>query len=176
MTAIKPQNLAAQLAYRDRGNPPNTHATSAISNCFPGLEFDFRAIWRHLLKGIVLSENNNFVVGPESEPLVKLPIQDAEPKAPGTDLAYLAPVCCRGRGGEYYRRRLARSHFSSLGKRTRERDGEGAWNRLAGATSPRRAIHPPRACLSRDRGTSLPQSAITGDPRPAGRSAGLPRS
>jgi hypothetical protein len=89
MTAIKPQNLAAQLAYRGRGNPPNTHATSAISNCFPGLEFDFRSIWRHLLKGIVLSENNNFVVGPESEPPVKLPIQDAEPKAPGTDLAYL---------------------------------------------------------------------------------------
>ena len=64
---ITPRNLAAQLAYRGRGNPPVSHPSSAISNCFPGLEFDFRAIWRRFLVGIVLSENNNFVVGCEDE-------------------------------------------------------------------------------------------------------------
>jgi hypothetical protein len=29
---------------------------SAISNCFPGLEFDFRNVWRRVLEGIVLHE------------------------------------------------------------------------------------------------------------------------
>jgi hypothetical protein len=61
----KPSNLSAvrdQLAYRGRGNPPVSHPTSAISNCFPGLEFDFRNIWRRLFKGIVLTEHNNLVV------------------------------------------------------------------------------------------------------------------
>jgi len=61
MTKIKPQNLAAQLDYRGRGNPPNTRPVSAISNCFPGLEFDFRAIWRRMFVGIELSEYNNYV-------------------------------------------------------------------------------------------------------------------
>ena len=28
------------------GNPPSTLPDSAISNCFPGLEFDFRNLWR----------------------------------------------------------------------------------------------------------------------------------
>jgi hypothetical protein len=64
---IAPRNLAAQLSYRGRGNPPVTHPSSAISNCFPGLEFDFRAIWRRFLVGILLSENNNYVVGYEEE-------------------------------------------------------------------------------------------------------------
>lgn len=64
---ITPRNLAAQLSYRGRGNPPVTHPSSAISNCFPGLEFDFRAIWRRFLVGILLSENNNYVVAYEDE-------------------------------------------------------------------------------------------------------------
>lgn len=64
---ITPRNLAAQLSYRGRGNPPGSHPSSAISNCFPGLEFDFRAIWRRFLVGIVLSENNNYVVGFEDD-------------------------------------------------------------------------------------------------------------
>jgi hypothetical protein len=59
---IKPQNLTAQLHYRARGNPPNTLPVSAISNCFPGLEMDFRAIWRRMFVGIVLIENNNYVL------------------------------------------------------------------------------------------------------------------
>jgi hypothetical protein len=69
---IEPRNVAAQLAYRGRGNPPGSHPSSAISNCFPGLEFDFRAIWRRFLKGILLSENNNYVVGVEDDTLKDL--------------------------------------------------------------------------------------------------------
>jgi hypothetical protein len=62
---IEPRNLSAQLSYRGRGNPPVSHPSSAISNCFPGLEFDFRAIWRRSFVGILLSENNNYVVKAE---------------------------------------------------------------------------------------------------------------
>ncbi|MEO8380454.1 MAG: hypothetical protein ABI779_12385 [Acidobacteriota bacterium] len=40
--------LLAQAAYRAAGNPPGTLATTAISNCFPGLEFDFRNAWRRI--------------------------------------------------------------------------------------------------------------------------------
>jgi hypothetical protein len=60
----QPKNLAAvhdQLTYRGRSNPPASHPSSAISNCFPGLEFDFRNIWRRMLKGIVLTEHSNLV-------------------------------------------------------------------------------------------------------------------
>jgi hypothetical protein len=71
MNDPKPLNLAAQLHYRARGNPPNTLLDSAISNCFPGLEFDFRAIWRRILVGIVLVENNNYVIDADGPDLQK---------------------------------------------------------------------------------------------------------
>jgi hypothetical protein len=67
--SIEPRNLSAQLSYRGRGNPPVSHPSSAISNCFPGLEFDFRTIWRRAFIGIVLSENNNYVVEIEDHKL-----------------------------------------------------------------------------------------------------------
>jgi hypothetical protein len=38
---------------------------SAIANCFPGLEFDFRAVWKHLFEGVELHESNNLVVAVE---------------------------------------------------------------------------------------------------------------
>lgn len=62
MKKIEAANLTAQLHYRPRGNPPNTQLHTAISNCFPGLEFDFRAIWRRILVGITILESNNYVV------------------------------------------------------------------------------------------------------------------
>lgn len=65
MNKPKPLNLTAQLNHLARGNPPNTLPHSAISNCFPGLEFDFRAIWRRIFVGIVIVENNNYVVKAE---------------------------------------------------------------------------------------------------------------
>jgi len=62
MPEIQPKNLAALLAYRGAGNPPNTHPLAAIANCFPGLELDFRNFWKNILVGIELHESDNFVV------------------------------------------------------------------------------------------------------------------
>jgi hypothetical protein len=59
---IKPNNLTAQLHYRGAGNPFSVLPRTAISNSFPGLEFDFRNLWRRAFEGIVLLENNNYVV------------------------------------------------------------------------------------------------------------------
>jgi hypothetical protein len=63
--ALKPSNRTAQLHHRGEGNPFSVLPRSAISNCFPGLEFDFRNLWRRAFEGIVLLESNNFVVEAE---------------------------------------------------------------------------------------------------------------
>lgn len=65
--SIEPRNLSAQLHHRAAGNPPSTLPESAISNCFPGLEFDFRNIWRRIFEGIEIHEASGFVVGAEGE-------------------------------------------------------------------------------------------------------------
>jgi hypothetical protein len=66
--SFAPKRIAAgqvdeQLAYRAAGNPPGTLPTTAISNCFPGLEFDFRNVWKRMFEGIELHESDNLVVG-----------------------------------------------------------------------------------------------------------------
>jgi hypothetical protein len=63
--ALTPSNLTAQLHHRGDGNPFSALPRSAISNCFPGLEFDFRNLWRRAFVGIVLLECNNYVVEAE---------------------------------------------------------------------------------------------------------------
>ncbi len=65
--SIEPTNLTAQLHHRAAGNPPSTLPDAAVSNCFPGLEFDFRNAWRRLLEGIVLHESSGFVVATAPE-------------------------------------------------------------------------------------------------------------
>jgi len=60
--SIKPVNAMARLLYRAKGNPANTLPNSAISNCFPGLEYDFKNFWRRAFVGIVLLECDNYVV------------------------------------------------------------------------------------------------------------------
>lgn len=69
---IDPRNVTAQLQYEAAGNPPSTRGDQAISNCFPGLEFDFRNAWRRIFQGITLHEANNLVVAadPPHEDLV----------------------------------------------------------------------------------------------------------
>jgi hypothetical protein len=66
-SGIDPKNLAAQLAYRGAGNPPSTHPSSAISNAYPGLEMDFRNIWKRLFQGIELHEAGNLVVAVDAD-------------------------------------------------------------------------------------------------------------
>lgn len=62
MPTLDPKNVSALLRYRAAGNPPTTTPVSAIANCFPGLEFDFRNVWRRIFVGIVLHEADNLVV------------------------------------------------------------------------------------------------------------------
>jgi hypothetical protein len=64
-TSLSASNLTAQIHHRGAGNPASVLPRSAISNCFPGLEFDFRNLWRRAFEGIVLVENNNYVVDAE---------------------------------------------------------------------------------------------------------------
>jgi hypothetical protein len=59
---IEPRNLTAQLFYEAVGNPINSRPTMAIGNPTPGLELDFRAVWRRLFEGIELSEHDNYVI------------------------------------------------------------------------------------------------------------------
>lgn len=66
-TKIDPRNRMAQLHYRGTGNPANTLPSSAISNCFPGLEYDFKNFWRRAFVGIVLQEWDNLVIDAEPQ-------------------------------------------------------------------------------------------------------------
>jgi hypothetical protein len=68
---LTPTNLSAIL-YHAQGNPPVAHPSSAISNAFPGLEMDFRNVWRRIFVGIVLHEADNFVVDVEPGASAKL--------------------------------------------------------------------------------------------------------
>lgn len=60
--SIEAKNLSAQLQYNAAGNPPSTLPHTAISNAFPGLEMDFRNVWKRILVGIELHESSNLVV------------------------------------------------------------------------------------------------------------------
>jgi hypothetical protein len=66
---LKASNLTAQLHYRGTGNPIAVLPRTAISNCFPGLELDFRNLWRRVFEGIILIENNNYVIAAEDPKL-----------------------------------------------------------------------------------------------------------
>ena len=57
MAKIDPKNLTAQFSYRAAGNPPCTLPQAAISNFFPGLEFDLRSVWKHIFVDIELHES-----------------------------------------------------------------------------------------------------------------------
>jgi hypothetical protein len=70
--APKPRNETAwqmhqQLHHRATGNPVSSTPCTAVGNCTPGLEVDFRAVWRRLFEGIVLREWDNLVVGMDED-------------------------------------------------------------------------------------------------------------
>lgn len=62
LVRLRPVNKSAELLYKAAGNPISSHPVTAIGNCCPGLEFDFRAVWRRLFVGITLVEHDNLVV------------------------------------------------------------------------------------------------------------------
>jgi hypothetical protein len=59
---LTPKNLSAQISYEARGNPISSRPVTSVANCCPGLEVDFRAVWRRLFRGIELREYDNLVV------------------------------------------------------------------------------------------------------------------
>lgn len=59
---LVPRNRTAQIHYAALGNPVTSRPEMSVGNCCPGLEVDFRAVWRRLLEGIVLVEHDNFVI------------------------------------------------------------------------------------------------------------------
>jgi hypothetical protein len=62
---LTPRNLAARHAaihFEAEGNPISSRPITSVGNCCPGLEVDFRAVWRRLFKGIELREYDNLVV------------------------------------------------------------------------------------------------------------------
>ncbi len=59
---LTPRNLAAQMHYEAMGNPISSRPITSVANCCPGLEVDFRAVWRRLFKGVELREYDNLVV------------------------------------------------------------------------------------------------------------------
>lgn len=61
------KDYKAQLHYKGKGNPFCILPSAAISNCFPGLEFDFKNLWIRTFEGIELSENNNYVMNTEKD-------------------------------------------------------------------------------------------------------------
>ena len=60
---LTPRNRTAQLHHIPIGNPFSSSPAAAIANCCPGLEVDFRAVWRRILQGITLREYDNLVLG-----------------------------------------------------------------------------------------------------------------
>jgi hypothetical protein len=59
---LTPKNLSAQISYEAKGNPISSRPVTSVANCCPGLEVDFRAVWRRLFKGIELREYDNLVI------------------------------------------------------------------------------------------------------------------
>jgi hypothetical protein len=59
--ALTPVNRTAQIHYLSAGTPFNASPAAAIGNCCPGLELDFRAVWRRILTGVTLREYDNLV-------------------------------------------------------------------------------------------------------------------
>lgn len=63
---LTPRNLTAQLFHVAAGNPVSSRPETAVANCCPGLEFDFRAVWRRMFEGITLREYDNLVIEDET--------------------------------------------------------------------------------------------------------------
>jgi hypothetical protein len=66
-TGLIPKNLSAQISYEARGNPISSRPVTSVANCCPGLEVDFRAVWRRLFKGIELREHDNLVMNVDKD-------------------------------------------------------------------------------------------------------------
>ena len=62
---LTPRNRSALVNYAAAGNPVSSRPENAIANCCPGLEVDFRAVWRRVFEGLELREYDNLVIKDE---------------------------------------------------------------------------------------------------------------
>ncbi|MFO0613385.1 MAG: hypothetical protein U0414_12390 [Polyangiaceae bacterium] len=66
-SAKSPARRAADLHFVARGNPVSSRPVTSIGNCTPGLEVDFRFVWRRMFEGIELREYDNLVMSEAPE-------------------------------------------------------------------------------------------------------------
>ena len=66
-SGLTPKNLSAQISYEAKGNPISSRPVTSVANCCPGLEVDFRAVWRRMFRGIELREHDNLVVNVDKD-------------------------------------------------------------------------------------------------------------
>jgi hypothetical protein len=66
-SGLTPKNLSAQISYEARGNPISSRPVTSVANCCPGLEVDFRAVWRRMFRGIELREYDNLVINVDKD-------------------------------------------------------------------------------------------------------------
>jgi hypothetical protein len=59
---LKARNRTAELNHVAAGNPISSRPVTSVANCCPGLEMDFRAVWRRMFKGVELREYDNLVI------------------------------------------------------------------------------------------------------------------
>lgn len=64
-SASQPARRAAEMHHVAAGNPVSSRPITSIGNCTPGLEVDFRAVWRRVFEGIELREWDNLVMKAE---------------------------------------------------------------------------------------------------------------
>jgi hypothetical protein len=64
---LAPRNLTAQVFYTAAGNPVSSRPVASVANCCPGLELDFRAVWRRIFRGLVLREYDSLVVDVDAD-------------------------------------------------------------------------------------------------------------
>lgn len=74
--ALTARNLSAQrhqdVNHVARGNPISSRPVTSVGNCTPGLEVDFRAVWRRVFEGIELREYDNLVMHVDDPALAHL--------------------------------------------------------------------------------------------------------
>ncbi|MEK7400791.1 MAG: hypothetical protein AABZ80_00355 [Gemmatimonadota bacterium] len=65
-TASRATRIASAVHHVAQGNPVSSRPITSIGNCTPGLEVDFRFVWRRVFDGIVLREYDNLVMEAEN--------------------------------------------------------------------------------------------------------------
>ncbi|WP_421696456.1 hypothetical protein [Aestuariivirga sp.] len=115
---LTPKNLTAQLFHIAAGNPLSSRPETSVANCCPGLELDFRAVWRRMFHGITLREYDNLVMVDETGQKLKfarLMAVDLDGDEP--------PVKPRKKGKRFDKRDVVRTTNFILGPASSDPEG-----------------------------------------------------